>query len=902
MFRARSALLLVCAIASLALSQFAGALEPKTYTSRSGQYALTIDPGQRNGAGSARYALQKGPVTAWSAELPFTLWDAVVADDGVVGGYAYTTGYDHDDGEFVVAIIDGKGKVRTSERTPRRPSPYLHTLGDPKAAGVLLDADNDRFVVRVADADINAQSEAWWTYRLSDGHLLAKPKPKALAGDEHFLRYVMAAQPIVGTPLTLVQWLRSACCTSESDDFGTAFEIVDADAKPVWMLALPRDYVAAERDPKDRIMSYMREHGAILDATQPMRFDVWQVVDAARVSYVVERDASGTWRARETGRKAQSAVPTDSPQVHHEAQEHADLPLVGTIRLETGVRSPAVIYDVFDFSIADRGRFAFVNGCGCTDATGPATLTIVDGTGRLLRSILLPPIDGPHEGWAHYHQAWLGGDRWVVTRSLSGIDTHSAAFIVDGGTGSVSRPEAFDTPQIDSLASSRDGGFIAVTNAQQKYGMTSGLSAFDADGRLRWSVGEAHGDEAKLSGSVEAVAVTTTGDVVVLQNVSNNLKIYDRSGAYQRTLDLAPVFAGKLEYPRGIEADAAGGVIVQDANKDVSFVQMKLDGTRIRALTPVFADGRRFETRGGIQASSDGSLWTSDGSSLLRLDTRGVVQAVVGERPDADALGRVAAIAVRSNGWIYAADHRTAAVHVFDGTGKRVQVCRPDTKDYDAELELPSLTVTDGGDVFITRRDGFSEEGVDFLHYSPSCTRLGIETAAVDATSQTWHAQPGSTHRWIHGFGRLYLVDARGQTVRTIERQANGRWLDADAAATAPDGSIAVVSNQPDAPAVPESVTVYTRGGDAVDTWPLPAKSYLASIAYDGRTIAWLTNEREAEQRISVTLLDTRNGTRRQFTPPSATEGSAVFLEQRNGADELWIFDGRSTINRYALR
>ena len=82
--------------------------------------------------------------------------------------------------------------------------------------------------------------------------------------------------------------------------------------------------------------------------------------------------------------------------------------------------------------------------------------------------------------------------------------------------------------------------------------------------------------------------------------------------------------------------------------------------------------------------------------------------------------------------------------------------------------------------------------------------------------------------------------------MREIDRQANGRWLvRPDAAATAPDGSIAVVSSRPELLAVPESVTVYGRGGDAVETWPFPAKPSLASIAYDGRTIALLSNDRD---------------------------------------------------------
>jgi len=120
MFRGLQPVLVGC-IAAVACARVAVAqdLEPKVYKSRSGDYALTVDPEERKGAGKGRYTMLHGAATAWSAELPFTLRDAVVADDGGVGGYAYTDGYERDDGEFVVAIIDATGRIRASERAPR---------------------------------------------------------------------------------------------------------------------------------------------------------------------------------------------------------------------------------------------------------------------------------------------------------------------------------------------------------------------------------------------------------------------------------------------------------------------------------------------------------------------------------------------------------------------------------------------------------------------------------------------------------------------------------------------------------------------------------------------------------------------------------------------------------------
>ena len=714
MFRGLQLLLVGCIAAGAgAHAAVAQDLEPKVYKSRSGDYVLTVDPEERKGAGQGRYTMRHGAATAWSAELPFTLWDAVVADDGVVGGYAYTDGYERDDGEFVVAIIDAAGRIRASERAPRSPSNFLHTDGDPKATGLLLDEAHDRFVVRVANPNVNVCCESWWTYRLHYGALLAKPKPTDGEGEKHLVD-VRAAQPIAGKPRTLVQWMRSACCNTGSNDFGTVFALVDRDAKPVWKLALPRDYVEAERDPQDRVMGYVRKHGAILDATATRQFDLWHVADAMRVSYVVEDGADGTWRVRETGRKPQTQVPADRNPSAARAPSPVDLTHLGTIVLETSAAETGAIHDIYAFDIADRGRFAFLTGCGCSGKDDDAALAVVDRQGRLLAKIPLPASDAPRQS-LRYREAWLGGDRWVVTRSPLGVETHSVAFVVDAAARSASRLDAFDAPEIEALASTRDGGFVALTSAWHKFTSTDSLAAYDADGRLRWSIGGDYGDESKLFSATD-VTVTTNGDIVVLEGVTAKLKIYDRAGNYQHTTDLEVALKADPVYLAHVEADANGGVIVRQPNEKSLFVEMKLDGTVVHTIVPAFSDGRRFDARGNIQAAADGSLWTSDGGAFLRIDTRGVVQDVVGSRAQADVLDKVAALAVGGSGRIYAADARTAAVHVFDVTGKRLHVCRPNTHDYDAQLSLPSLTATDAGDVFIARRDGMSDdETIDFV-------------------------------------------------------------------------------------------------------------------------------------------------------------------------------------------
>src|SRR5687768_2809056 len=67
-------------------------LDPQTYTSPSGEYALYIDPDDPHGRGSATYRLSRKGMVVWEGKRDFTLWEAGVTNEGVAGGYAYTPG------------------------------------------------------------------------------------------------------------------------------------------------------------------------------------------------------------------------------------------------------------------------------------------------------------------------------------------------------------------------------------------------------------------------------------------------------------------------------------------------------------------------------------------------------------------------------------------------------------------------------------------------------------------------------------------------------------------------------------------------------------------------------------------------------------------------------------------
>jgi hypothetical protein len=79
---------------------------------------LLVDPSTRRGSGKASHRLTRGAELVWQRELPFTLCDVLVLDDGSVGGYAYSEGV-RGLGELVVAALNPDGSERWEQRTER---------------------------------------------------------------------------------------------------------------------------------------------------------------------------------------------------------------------------------------------------------------------------------------------------------------------------------------------------------------------------------------------------------------------------------------------------------------------------------------------------------------------------------------------------------------------------------------------------------------------------------------------------------------------------------------------------------------------------------------------------------------------------------------------------------------
>ncbi len=300
-------------------------VQPRSYSSPAGGWSLYVDPGDREGAGAAEYVLREGSREAWRQRLPFTLLDAVVADDGFVGGYSYGHGWFH--GKLRMVILSSRGEVLLDEVHTREPTINHEEL--PEAEGLVLLPE--RFVLRVkVKAEMRSWAEDWWGYDLHSGESLYRVYPQEKLGLPERAFRVYGTEVVPGTPLWLVHWWSSDRGGAKWKD-GSVFTLLDGDLGLVWKLDLPEDYMLpGDPQAEGRLQDEIREQGAIL-RTFEHGFGLRLKGGRECVTFAVEGSSSTArgWNVREVGRE-----PYEVPRSEHTEIAVVSPRWIATVELE----------------------------------------------------------------------------------------------------------------------------------------------------------------------------------------------------------------------------------------------------------------------------------------------------------------------------------------------------------------------------------------------------------------------------------------------------------------------------------------------------------------------------------------------------------------------------------------
>lgn len=562
-----------------------------------------------------------------------------------------------------------------------------------------------------------------------------------------------------------------------------------------------------------------------------------------------------------------------------------ELRSLGTIDL-SGAAQRSPIRDVLCFGLDDLGRIGFVRRSGRR-----FDFVRVDGDGRNLREVALPPSSAE----TSWDLGWSSGESWLAAGS-SGEEEGSQVWRLEVPSGQVVSLRHFPGWELMKFITTRDGGFLLERyRAVDSDTYWSNVEVFDARGQLRFElVGQGNPEDGSTLFMPDALAVRANGEIVALKD--RWLKSFSESGEFLSRVDLVHAWGRKPAYLTDLHAEPGNGVIVRD-RRERRIVRMDSFARIVAEFEPRYADGPTFKMVSGVQATADGSLWTSDGQALLRLDANGVVTTVLGLPASSDELCKIDLLALGPDDHIHAVDARTGTVHVFAPDGRRLHMCRPEPRDFDFGGELmtyrgfSSLTVSDDGAVLL-----------DGLFFAADGARVGFGPwPAVDSAPRV-HVRRGAEGAWIVGGKELLLVAGDGSVLREIKHTPDGLFLRAPGpCAVAPDGAVALATGLEFSG--PEDIDRYadlhlfTSSGEPVSTLDLPSRIDGRPFAYDGARFAFGMSE--PGKPGSIVLLDTEGRELGRFTPPGETETWIPYFAA--GGQELWLFDTEFRIERYAL-
>ncbi len=880
-------------IALLALHGIATASSPvtpdvfniKTYASPSGRFQFEVDPTGRYGGGPGDCKLTKNGRVLWKARLPFTFYDALVADDGTVAGYGYTEGISgmnsfyaekpavvskvsrKDKDGIRVAIFGPDGKQRLHQKFARVGNWLGYGKTDPYVTG--MSWHEDRFTVVIG------QSGLCRSYRMSDGKPLGvtnPPKP-VVAGEGDAGCYLLGAAAVAGTPLTLLHW-----CVEDrkqtSVDLGAIFTLIDPTGAQVWELIALGDYKNPDKDTEDRIVAVVRNEGAIFKTGKAGQFELWLARRGHRVRFsVVRKDQQ--WRVEEVGRdQHELPPPPDKTTVPIKVPEPEKL---GTFTLDAPLPSGPV-RDVSAFGFDARGRIGFLRGRG--------HFVLIEQTGALLAEV---PLKLPQElpANAKIFLAWIAGDRWLATASAWEKDAKARAWWIDAGKLTMTEIAGFDCPRIDSMAGAGDGGFVVLASTPMNY--TSNLVvAFDSAAKRRWSMEANQEFTPERFFSPDSVTVTSRGEVGVLDQARQTVHFYDLGGKHLHTVEIEKKWKTEHTSARDVTMDADGGFIVRKLIGEPPFVRMKADGMVRAEFAPKFKDGGIPDKHGEIRVASDGSMWLSNRHNFLRLTDDGMVDMTAGTKPDADTLGNIAAAACDAQGRIYVADDQTGAVHVFDADGRKLHVCKPTKSDISGNLVGANLAVTDLGRTYL-RGDWNNKQ---FVVFGPDGSRERVVPAQEDYNE--WQSRRGTGGMLVRRFEEILLTDEKLEVKRNIDRWPDRRWFNySESAAVTRDGSFVVLGGSGFEKGI---LGFYSPNGDPQRTARVPVEWNTESLTLAG----WNGKHLVFSDRGNSVICD-REGKPVRVQRVPAEDGKWAQFIARDGR-ELWVLEFETRkVTRYTM-
>lgn len=782
---------MLAAVLAVLAPQFAESKihDPSEHASPDGSYTLEVEPSSPLGTGPAGYRLEREGELVWERELPFLLTEVAALDTGHVVGYSEVRAPNrHLEQDFVVAVIDPAGELVLEERIEEVPARYVHGRSHPSGFGLIVDPDQDRFVVRI---DESYTRESWWVYRISagervdelvpGGHLSAATSGRAILQSGHFLP---------GSELFLVHWRNTTLSRIVSGGLasdGASFSLHDADdARLVWQLDLPHDYeVEGGEFAFLELHEFVREVGAVLDTSEPGSFSLWHVRDGERVTYRIERDgdSSAGWRVEESGRVA-FEPPRLDPKPGYVLLPRLDLERLDDVQLEApDAQVSGPLDEVVGWGFDDPEGLRAV----CRSERGEFSEVRIDFRGEVVGTqalVLDEELLDLELWWIH-----TGGSAWIVLAQSNGGYLGSEAFRVDASDGAVARLALFSAPRrdgallpIEEVVPTEDGGFVALAEGWIETGRQAAVARFDRDGDTLWRI-DADSREDSVLRNPKSVTVTSEGQVAVADGM--RIVFLEEDGELFESVDLEDLWGEELGDLAFLRRAPGDGILVGTGGGTLRHTDARV--RPVASFTPRTERGlRAAELAEQARFGPGGELWSFDGCDFVRLDDEGRVAERLRGRGFFGSNLRPWLGAV-FDGRVYAQDPRTGLPLAWDESG--AFLFRGEAIAEGAARSLPSTVIRQGFDRsvwfsgFLDRGStGWSSEG-ERLGYVDRSEPLAV---SPDGARIVFGASPG-----------VVIEDREGNVLARIERQPDRRWIRHLRATTfLADGTLALVHGE----------------------------------------------------------------------------------------------------------
>lgn len=842
-----------------------------TYTSLSGRYSLEIRPQDREGVGPGHYELTRGEDVVWGGELPFTLHDAVVSDSGRVAG----CGFAHEtECRFIVAAISESGAVQWRRSYERGGgNPWVHGPPRPRQINLFAQPGLGRLVLRVRgywDSSVSFEQQKLWIFDLETGEradVVELIEPRDSYIPRLHLRELM---PVAGGPLVLARWRRrDREGLLAPDQLGARFALFDADWNEVWELVLPTDYtVSGDEAASERLARDVDQRGATRIRPRAGIFDLHFVAEERLVTFEAAPDdtAPTGWHVTEIGRRPWLASETPPPPT----VEFVDVELEELEPVTLRVDRPdenRPIRDVIAFDFTADGGIEFVRQ---NREEEEPTIVRLDRAGRLLSET---KVLG--KGELDWLTTWVRLDaaRWLALPKSRLGSRKAVARFVDAASG-VCRPVPdFASPTIEEVEATRAGGFVTLTDSSSQNSGDESLRYYDAEGRLVWMHRERDYATADSHVWMRDVAVDFDGRVLVLDTgLEDCVLIYDSHGELQQSVDLEQAWDRDIIYITELFADVEGGFLVHDNGEEPPLWRTSAEGKLRSAFQPLHVDGRKVPLPGHLRVTPDGSMWTTDGDQLLRLNDAGRVVEAWGQAASPSLLYETETCHLDRLGRICVADRRTRAVHVFDRQGERLFVAVPSVEAFDQLGRPRRFAVDHEGSLHVGPMRGTPH----FAVYGAAGAYLGRRELGELGVC----FDPKGDRYWRNAYTEVQRLDAHGAIEARVRIRSDGEWIEEveSLAVDGKSGSLALNDGS--------FVATYSADGEPQATYRMPKGVSHFPLKWSGDWILFRSR--------GVFFLRPQDGAAFRFSwPQSMDSGGWTTIGLSPEGDELWILEDR---------